>query len=208
MFDTAGNDRALQQLIRYQFSNSLGSCCLELDDQAEIISYEEYTPYGSTSYHAICSQLEAPNRYCFTGKERDEEIRLCYHGARHSTPWLGRWTSCDPLEVGDGTNIYVYVNGSPVDMVDKDGKQGTTSRPKDRVEDFARFFSSDTFDNEEAGSDTAGQRPEKVIKAIEHTEKSGLQIGGIIGEIIGGIVKNVFKMGWHDEGYSTKLKDP
>ena len=42
-----------EQLIRYQFGNHLGSASLELDDQAQIISYEEYTPYGSTSYQAV-----------------------------------------------------------------------------------------------------------------------------------------------------------
>ena len=46
------------QLIRYQFGNHLGSASLELDDQAQIISYEEYHPYGSTSYQAVRSQTE------------------------------------------------------------------------------------------------------------------------------------------------------
>jgi RHS repeat-associated protein len=94
--DTAGNDTAPELLIRYQFSNHLGSSCLELDDQAQIISYEECTPYGSTSYQAVRSKLETPKRYRFTGKERDEESGLNYHGARYYMPWLGRWASCDP----------------------------------------------------------------------------------------------------------------
>ena len=64
------------QLIRYQFGNHLGSASLELDDQAQIISYEEYYPYGSTSYQAVRSQTEAPKRYRYTGKERDEETGL------------------------------------------------------------------------------------------------------------------------------------
>src|SRR5262249_41842374 len=51
------------QLIRYQFGNHLGSASLELDDQAQIISYEEYTPYGSTSFQAVRSQTETPKRY-------------------------------------------------------------------------------------------------------------------------------------------------
>ena len=59
-----------KQLIRYQFGNHLGSASLELDDQAQIISYEEYTPYGSTSYQAVRSQTETPKRYRYTGKER------------------------------------------------------------------------------------------------------------------------------------------
>ena len=98
----AGNDPAPLQLIRYQFGNHLGSASLELDDQAQIISYEEYTPYGSTSYQAVRSQTETPKRYRYTGKERDEESGLYYHGARYYAPWLGRWTSCDPSGLGMG----------------------------------------------------------------------------------------------------------
>ena len=40
------------QLVRYQFDNHLGSASIELDDYAKIISYEEYTPYGSTSFQS------------------------------------------------------------------------------------------------------------------------------------------------------------
>ena len=74
--DTAGNDPAPAQLIRYQFGNHLGSASLELDERAQIISYEEYTPYGSTTYQAVRSQTETPKRYRYTGKERDEETGL------------------------------------------------------------------------------------------------------------------------------------
>ena len=39
-----------------------------------IISYEEYYPYGSTSYQAGRSAVEVSlKRYRYTGKERDEE---------------------------------------------------------------------------------------------------------------------------------------
>lgn len=31
-------------ISRYQYSNHLGSACLELNHQADIISYEEYAP--------------------------------------------------------------------------------------------------------------------------------------------------------------------
>ena len=52
------DDYAAPQLIRYQFSNHLGSASLELDDQAQVISYEEYCPYGNTSYQAGRSAVE------------------------------------------------------------------------------------------------------------------------------------------------------
>src|SRR6185295_9419291 len=50
---TLGNHPSLPQLIRFQHNNDLGSAILELDDEAQIISYEEYFPYGSTSYQAV-----------------------------------------------------------------------------------------------------------------------------------------------------------
>ena len=77
---TQGNDSSPGQLIRYQFSNHLGSASLELDGQAQLISYEEYYPYGSTSYQAVRSQIETPKRYRYAGLERDEETGFSYHG--------------------------------------------------------------------------------------------------------------------------------
>jgi RHS repeat-associated protein len=115
------------QLTRYQFGNHLGSASLELDDQARIISHEEYTPYGSTSYQAVRKQTETPKRYRYTGKERDEESGLYYYGARYYAPWLGRWTSYDPSVVGgeEGARYdqgYVYVENRPIIASDPDGR--------------------------------------------------------------------------------------
>ncbi|MDV6297232.1 SpvB/TcaC N-terminal domain-containing protein [Rhodococcus aetherivorans] len=131
--DTADNDHAPRQLIRYQFGNHLGSVCLELDEKAQIISYEEYAPYGSSTYQAVRSQMETPKRYRYTGKERDEETGMYYHGARYLAPWLGRWASCDPANLGDGLNLYQYVNLNPIRYVDPTGmqhfEQGTADDP-------------------------------------------------------------------------------
>jgi RHS repeat-associated protein len=124
LVETRTDAPASQQLIRYQFGNHLGSASLELDHQARIISYEEYYPYGSTSYQAVHNRTEAPKRYRFTGKERDEENGLYYHGARYYAPRLGRWTACDPTGLKDGNNLYVYVSNSPVMLHDPSGKYG------------------------------------------------------------------------------------
>ena len=94
--------------IRYQLNNHLGSASLELDEAAAVISYEEYHPYGTTSYHSVRSGVEVSlKRYRYTGKERDEETGLYYHGARYYACWLGRWTAADPV-------------GLPEEMVSKD----------------------------------------------------------------------------------------
>ncbi|WP_217646261.1 SpvB/TcaC N-terminal domain-containing protein [Halomonas korlensis] len=121
--DTAGNDQAPRQLIRYQFGNHLGSASLELDGKSQIISYEEYSPYGSSTYQAVRSQTETAKRYRYTGKEQDEESGFCYHGARYYSPWLGRWTSADPEGLVDGANLFPYGRNNPLTFNDPTGTQ-------------------------------------------------------------------------------------
>lgn len=119
---TQGDDDSPATCIRYQFANQLGSAVWELDGGGTPISYEEYYPYGSTSYQAVNKSLKAgAKRYRFTGKERDEESGLYYHGARYYAPWLGRWTSADPSGLRDGPNLYVYVRNNPIRYSDNNG---------------------------------------------------------------------------------------
>lgn len=111
------------QLVRYQYDNHLGSACLELDDHAAVVSYEEYYPYGSTAYQAVDSGIEVRKRYRYIGKERDEETGLYYYGARYYIPWLARWAS--PEEMVDPRtepNSYLYTGGQPISRTDPDGR--------------------------------------------------------------------------------------
>src|SRR5207247_1352534 len=120
--DTMGGDPAPSRLIRYQFGNHLGSAGLELDHEARIISYEEYAPYGSSTYQAVRSQTEAAKRYRYTGKERDEESGLDYYGARYYAAWLARWTACEPAGIKEGVDPYVYVQNKPIIAKDSNGQ--------------------------------------------------------------------------------------
>lgn len=121
---TAGNDGSPPQLIRYQVNNHLGSSATELDHNGEIISYEEYYPYGSSSYKAGRTVVEvSQKRYRHSAKERDEETGLSYHGARYYASWLGRWTAADPGGIGDSINLFVYVGNNPINLHDLDGKK-------------------------------------------------------------------------------------
>lgn len=142
-------------LLRYQFDNHLSSASLELDDQAQIISYEEYYPYGNSAYQAVRNQTETPKRYRYCGKERDEESGLDYFGDRYYATWLSRWLSVDPqvLERTQWTP-YVYVRDNPVVNYDP---TGSLDHP---------------FNEDEAGQDghDGDQKPGHIGKHIEYED--------------------------------------
>jgi len=131
---------------RFQFGNHLGSCALELDAAGAIISYEEYHPFGTSALQAGRSFAEVSlKRYRYTGKERDEETGWAYHGARYLAPWLGRWTSADPIGIGDGVNLYRYVSNNPIKSVDPNGTQESNAHTSN-----APPFKSSVMSAEEA----------------------------------------------------------
>ena len=123
--DLTGNDPVPRQLIRYQFPNHLGSAALEVDHTGQIISYEEYYPYGATSYQTHAT--ETPKRYRYTGMERDEESGLILPYRGYYAPWLGRWESCDPVGIEDGLNLYRFSQNNPIVFVDLSGLESTPS---------------------------------------------------------------------------------
>ena len=154
---TVGNDPAPAELIRYQYGNHIGSAALELDSVGAVVSYEEYFPYGSTSYRAVRSQTETPKRYRYTGKERDEESGLDYFGARYYAPWLGRWTSPDPALFNSSGRL------APAPW-----REGGTRAPRDREEEApaaAEEERQEKRDGEKA--EAATPSPERQIGSEE-----------------------------------------
>ena len=111
---------------RYAHDNHLGSATLEVDENGLVISYEEYYPFGSTAYQAVPAATEvSAKRYRYTGKERDEETGLNYHGARYYATWLALWVSADPAGLVDGVNLYRYARNNPLTFIDKTGFAGS-----------------------------------------------------------------------------------
>jgi RHS repeat-associated protein len=111
--------------IRYQYDNHLGSASLELDQTAAIISYEEYHPFGTTSYRSGRTETEvSQKRYKYVGKERDEETGLYYYGARYYAGWLCRFVSVDPAaEKYVSLTPYHYCANNPINAIDPDGQK-------------------------------------------------------------------------------------
>lgn len=156
------NSPSSTSITRYQIDNHLGSSSLELDEiNGSIISYEEYYPYGNTSYHAAKSGVEvSQKRYRYTGKEKDDETGLYYNEARYYASWLGRWVSTDPvnskadkrpyiyanlknsesgIEQTLDVGVYVYAHNDPVNLKDPNGLDPPESKKKVKDTDIVLF---------------------------------------------------------------------
>ncbi|HEY1814525.1 MAG TPA: SpvB/TcaC N-terminal domain-containing protein [Kofleriaceae bacterium] len=117
--DTSVTSLTPTPLFRYQLPNQIQSSCVEADATGSMISYEEYYPYGGSSFRAG----DADKRYRFAGKERDEETGLYCLGVRYFAPWTARWTSADPVGFAGSANLYAYCKNSPAVYTDMDGRQ-------------------------------------------------------------------------------------
>ncbi len=147
-------DSKESEVIRYIYSNHLGSSSLEMTDgdQPRMISYEEYHPYGTTAYSLQNIDIKAAaNRYRYTGMERDEETGLNYHHARYYAEWVGRWVSVDPIDIRDSLNVYSYCQNDPIGVIDNNGTQGkrTHSYKVKRGDTFSEIAETNNLTIEE-----------------------------------------------------------
>ncbi|EOD63595.1 SpvB/TcaC N-terminal domain-containing protein [Amycolatopsis vancoresmycina] len=170
---TLGRDEGAESLTRYQLANHLGSAVLELDGVGRVISYEEYHPYGSTAYQAVRSAVEAPKRYRYTGKERDSETGLYYHGARYYAPWLGRWTAADPSGLADGTDLYAYVRGDPIRLRDPSGMGGEDSTKRPGGAEHTKNARPSTKHDHQRGMSRKQREQENARERAEEAKRRG-----------------------------------
>jgi insecticidal toxin complex protein TccC len=114
--DNIANDQ-----IRYSLGDHLGSCALELDEDAALISQEGYYAFGGTAWWLARSDAEASYKSIrYSGKERDA-TGLYYYGLRYYAPWLQRWINPDPAGDIDGFNRYRMVQNNPLRFKDSQG---------------------------------------------------------------------------------------
>jgi len=127
----------------YALADHVSSTSLMLDERGAVITQEEYSPYGSTTYDASAN-LDMDKRYRYAGKERDSETGLYYFENRYLMTWLGRWLSPDPLGTVDGLNPYVAMGGDPVNHTDPSGLMFQRAASRLRLNSALRPFSTPT----------------------------------------------------------------
>lgn len=121
--------------VRYSYGNLTGSS-LELDGDGNVISMEEYYPYGGTAVWTARSAVEADSKNSrYSGKERDA-TGLYYYGYRYYQPWAGRWLSADPAGTVDGLNLYRMVRNNPGTLRDDNGLAPKKDGEEKDIEEF------------------------------------------------------------------------
>ena len=79
-------------------------------------------PFGETLPNANPSNLGVMTfNHRFPGQHRDSETGLHQNWNREYDPKLGRYITSDPIGLQAGTNTFLYVNASPISLVDRTG---------------------------------------------------------------------------------------
>jgi RHS repeat-associated protein len=105
----------------FYHSDGLGSTVALTDGQGKPRAGYQYDPWGNLEI----SLGSSPNRFLFTGEERDADTGLYYLRARWYDPAVGRLLTRDPfagfLAGPLSMNRYVYVRNNPVRLSDPSG---------------------------------------------------------------------------------------
>lgn len=166
--------------LRYSYDDGIGNSGLETDGKGQLVSYEEYYPYGGTAIWSSENAVEADYKTIrYSGKEKDS-TGMYYYGYRYYQPWIGRWLSADPAGTVDGLNLYRMVRNNPVTLRDPDGRNPSFT-PEGRKDEVLQKMTlkqlNDAYlqdvtinlDNEIAeGSALAKKMKGKYVEAIKN----------------------------------------
>ena len=155
-------------ISRYQYGDQLDSAKLELNENAEVLSYEEYHPFGTTSFEMHTNDSEVSlKRYKYVHKERDSETGLYYYGARYYAAWLCRFTACDPLESKmPEWSPYNYTLDNPLKYIDPTGMAPTPPSTDVKKNEDGTYTVVNAYDDDDKNVyivDSDGKRTGEII---------------------------------------------
>ena len=162
--------------VWYYFSDQVGTADVITNASGAVYERCAYFPYGGV---VTCTGSD-PNRYKFTGKERDSEsgmdnFEARYYGSsfgRFMTPdWAARPTAVPYAVFGDpqSLNLYTYVRNDPVSRADADGHCSADPKVVDTVCNPDGPAQDGIKDQEAADKSNAAQSSVTIF----HTETIG-----------------------------------
>ncbi|MGB2988204.1 MAG: RHS repeat-associated core domain-containing protein, partial [Phycisphaerae bacterium] len=104
----------------YYHTNQIGTTRLMTDSGGTGVSPATYTAFGEI----IAGESD---RYGYAGSwgyQTHQEFPYLHVGARYYDPATGRFLQRDPIGIRGGFNVYVYVYGNPMILVDPTGEFG------------------------------------------------------------------------------------
>lgn len=111
--DLAGEGSVLREQWLHQ--DRLGSV-IAVSDIAGVITPYTYGPYGEP-------QSWSGSRFRYTGQMAIPEAQLYHYKARAYDPVPGRFLQTDPTGFDGGLNLYGYVAGDPINLIDPNGTE-------------------------------------------------------------------------------------
>jgi RHS repeat-associated protein len=108
---------------RYLHADERGSIVAVSNSAGSVIGINKYDDYGQP-------QGTVTGRFGYTGQAWLPEIGLHYYKARMYHASIGRFMQTDPIGYSAGQNLYGYVSGDPVNLIDPSGliNEGTCGR--------------------------------------------------------------------------------
>ena len=86
-----------------------------INDQETVVWEAWYEPFGEAHIHPSSSVV---NNIRLPGQYFDSETGLHYNYHRYYDPKTGRYLTPDPIGLNAGMNLYLYIDGNPINLTD------------------------------------------------------------------------------------------
>ena len=81
-----------------------------------LAAHDGYAPFGAVTVRT--GALASANPFRFSSEYADDELNLVYYNYRHYDPMVGRWYTRDLVFELGAQNLYLFVEGDPLNKFD------------------------------------------------------------------------------------------